>query len=112
MRRIHYSSGSVLTGDRIARVVLEYAEALALDGRADIVEIPVTLPSGNPGSATLLIGPSSQLASVTEESALAEPNDDRLVGELEDRMRRLGRPLTTPMPSQYADFLSSHEEYE
>jgi hypothetical protein len=112
MRRVYYSSGSVLTGDAIAHAILEYAEALAIDGRADIVEIPVTLPSGNAGAATLLIGPSSQLASVTEESSLTEPVDAELVGDLQDRARRIGRPRAYSSQGQYADFLSSHEEYE
>lgn len=111
MRRVYYSSGSVLTGDAIANAVLEFAEALAKDGRADIIEIPVILGSGNRGTATLLVGPSSQLASVTEESEFAGPIDDLLVDDLRQRARRLGthRPVTQP---HYADFLSGHEDYE
>lgn len=110
MRRIYYSSGSVLTDDAIAHAVLEYAEALAKDGRADIVEVPVVLTSGNPGTATMLIGPSSQLASVTEESEFATPQSDTLVEELKRRTRLLGSPH--PATSQYADFLTSSEDYE
>ena len=111
MRRVYYPSGSVLTGDSIALAVLEFAEALAKDGRADIIEIPVVLSSGNRGTATLLVGPSSQLASVTEESDLAAPVDDLLVADLRHRANRVGthRPITQP---QYADFLAGHEDYE
>jgi hypothetical protein len=112
MRRVYYSSGSMLTGDTIAHAVLEYAEALAKDGRADIVEIPVVLPTGNQGTATLLIGPSSQLASVSEESDLREPDDDSLVGQLRDRAMRLGSPRPGTQQPMYADFLSTHEDYE
>ena len=111
MRRVYYSSGSMLTGEAIAQAVLEYAEALAKDGRADIVEIPVVLPSGRTGTATLLVGPSSQLASVTEESEHAVPTDDSLVEDLRDRTMRLGSPRPG-VQQQYADFLSSHEDYE
>ena len=111
MRRVYYSSGSMLTGEAIAQAVLEYAEALAKDGRADIVEIPVVLQSGRTGTATLLVGPSSQLASVTEESDHAGPTDAALVEELRDRTMRLGSPKPGVQP-QYADFLSSHEDYE
>ena len=110
MRRVYYSSGSVLTDDAIAQAVLEYAEALTKDGRADIVEVPVVLSSGHQGTATLLIGPSSQLASVTEESELTPPRSDDLVEEIRRRTRRLGGPH--PSTSQYADFLSSNEDYE
>lgn len=111
MRRLYYSSGSILTGDAIATAVLEYAEALAIDGKADIVEIPIVLSSGSRGTATLLIGPSSQLASVTEESQLQPPRDDKLVEDLHLRTARLesARPDAA---HQYADFLSTHEDYE
>jgi hypothetical protein len=110
MRRIYYSSGSVLTGDAIAHAILEYAEALAKNGRADIVEVPVVLGSGNPGTATMLIGPSSQLASVTEESDLLQPQSDTLVEELHQRTRLLGSP--PPTVNNYVDFLSTSEDYE
>ena len=110
MRRVYYSSGSVLTDDAIAHAVLEYAEALAKDGRADIVEVPVVLASGNHGTATMLIGPSSQLASVTEESDLTPPRSDELVEDIRRRTRRLGSPH--PAANQYADFLASSEDYE
>lgn len=109
MRRVYYSSGSVLTDDAIAAVVLEYAEALGKSARADIVEIPIILESGNRGTATLLIGPSSQLASVTEESTLTSPRDDDLVEEIRTRSRKLDSPR--PMANQfYGD--ASHEDYE
>jgi hypothetical protein len=110
MRRVYYSSGSIVTGDAIADAVLEYAEALAKDGRADIVEVPVVLPSGRIGAATLLIGPTSQLASVTEESDLPVPTDDALVEELKQRSRKLGSPR--PAAHQYAEFLATQEDYE
>ncbi|MET1043286.1 MAG: hypothetical protein ABWX59_04070 [Microbacteriaceae bacterium] len=112
MRRVYYSSGSMLTGDAIAHAVLEYAEALAKDGRADIVEIPVVLASGGTGTATLLIGPTSQLASVTEESELRAPVDESLVNELHSRAMRLGSPRPGTQQPLYADFLSTHEDYE
>ncbi|GAB2449337.1 hypothetical protein HD599_002002 [Conyzicola lurida] len=110
MRRVYYSSGSVLTADSIAAAVLEYAEALAKNGRADIVAVPVVLASGHVGTATLLIGPTSQLASVTEESELPSPDDDQLVADLQDRSRRLGSPK--PAAHQYAEYLTAHEDYE
>ena len=111
MRRVYYPSGSVLTGDSIAQAVLEFAEALAKEGRADIIEIPVVLGSGNLGTATLLVGPSSQFASVTEESELVAPIDDLLVADLRNRARKVvaHRPMTQP---QFAEFFTGHEDYE
>jgi hypothetical protein len=111
MRRVYYASGSVLTADTIAAAVLSYAETLAKDGRVDIVEIPVVLASGSPGTAVMLLGPSSQLASVTEESHLQPPRDDELIDDLRMRAARLSGSRAVPQ-TQYADFLSAHEDYE
>jgi hypothetical protein len=41
MRKIFYAGGHVLTGDRTCKAVLRLARALANNGRADIVDIPV-----------------------------------------------------------------------
>ncbi|MCU1542995.1 MAG: hypothetical protein JWM50_860 [Microbacteriaceae bacterium] len=110
MRRIYYSSGSVLTSDDVATAIMEYAEALTEEGRSDIVDLPTVLESGTAGSATLLISPASQLASVTEESNLAEPDGEALVLELRRRTDRLADPR--PEAHRYAEYLSSPEEYE
>jgi hypothetical protein len=110
MRRVYYSSGSVLTSDDAATAVLLYAEALTEGGRSDIVEVPAVLASGALGSATLLIGPASQLASITEESELPPPESTELVAELHRRIERLTNPR--PDAHRYAEYLVSPEEYE
>jgi hypothetical protein len=108
MRRIHYSSGSVVTGDEIAAAVLEYAEALSTHGTADVVNVPVLLPSGNTATASLLIGPASQIASVPEELASPELHDATVVSELRRRSKALA---SAPSVSLFADFLPA-EDYE
>lgn len=111
MRRVFYPSGSVLTGDSIAQAVLEFAEALAKDGRADIIEIPVVLGSGTTGTATLLVSPASQFASVTEESELTGPVDDVLVADLRNRARKVAAHRATTQP-QFVDYFAGHDDYE
>jgi hypothetical protein len=110
MRRVYYSSGSVLTSDEVSAAVMAYAEALTEEGRSDIVDLPAVLESGRVGTATLLIGPGSQLASVTEESAFASPESDALVSELRRRSERLAEH--GPEAHRYAEYLASPEEYE
>jgi hypothetical protein len=100
----------VLTSDEIASAVLEYAGVLSHEGRSDIVDVPAVLPSGTVGTATLLIGPSSQLASVTEESDLPSPDDVGLVADLHMRGHRLDH--SAPEAHRYAVYLASPEEYE
>jgi hypothetical protein len=111
MRRVFYPSGSVLTGDSIAQAVLEFAEALSKDGRADIIEIPVVLSSGGTGTATLLVSPSSQFASVTEESELTGPVDDVLVADLRNRAQKVATHRATAQP-QFVDYFAGHDDYE
>jgi hypothetical protein len=71
---IHYADGRYLTGDDIARAVVECAQALAREGTAAAtVTVPVWLPEGGVGSVEILIGPASQI--VVEQ---AGPSEDEL----------------------------------
>jgi hypothetical protein len=96
MERIHYAGSSVLTGSRIARSLVGYAEALALRKGAMSVDIPIRRASGELGRATLLIGPASQLFSETEDDGGEEIVDTALVERLTNEAARLGvsQPLT------------------
>ncbi|OQJ61131.1 hypothetical protein DZF92_11505 [Clavibacter michiganensis subsp. insidiosus] len=72
---IHYADGRYLTGDDIARAVVECAQALAREGMAAAtVTVPVWLPQGGVGAVAILIGPASQI--------VVEP-----VGPSEDELR-------------------------
>jgi hypothetical protein len=74
VQTIHYAEGRYLTGDDIAREVVECAQALAREGTAaETVTVPVRLPDGGAGSVEILIGPASQI--VVEP---AGPSDDEL----------------------------------
>ena len=55
---IRYADGRYLTGDDIARALVECAQALALEGTAAAtVAVPVRLPEGGVGEVAILIGP-------------------------------------------------------
>ncbi|MET3802587.1 hypothetical protein ABID70_002542 [Clavibacter michiganensis] len=74
MHTIRYADGRYLTGDDIARAVVECAQALAREGTAAAtVTVPVRLPGGGVGRVAILIGPASQI--VVEP---AGPADDEL----------------------------------
>jgi len=71
---IHYADGRYLTGDDIARALIECAQALAREGMAAAtVTVPVWLPEGGVGEVEILIGPASQI--VVEP---AGPSEDEL----------------------------------
>ena len=68
---IHYADGRYLTGDDIARAVVECAQALAREGMAAAtVTVPIRLPEGGVGSVAILIGPASQI--VVEQAGPSE----------------------------------------
>jgi hypothetical protein len=59
---IHYADGRYLTGDDIARAVVECAQALAREGTAAAtVTVPIRLPEGGVGSVAILFGPASPI---------------------------------------------------
>lgn len=90
MKRIHYASGSLLTGDAIADVLVRYAAALALGAAAAEVRPPVILESGEVGEAVLLLGPASQILVESEAFDGPELEDEEFVAEVDDLTAALG----------------------
>lgn len=110
MKRIYYSSGSVLTGDRIADAVVHYAEALALRETSDTVDIPVHLENGETGRAQLLIGPASQLVVVPDPGKGEGPLDEDAIARMEDLAGKLG--VARPQASNNEDASDYESDYE
>ena len=101
MKRIFYSSGSVVTGDRMAKAVVHYAEVLATRDTSDTIDIPIALGKGKAGRAQMLIGPASQLVVVPEPGIAEQPEDDVTINDLNSRSARLGSPR--PLASDDGD---------
>jgi hypothetical protein len=101
MKRIFYSSGSVVTGDQIAEAVIRYAAVLALRDTSDTIDVPIALDSGRVDRAQLLIGPASELAVVPEESDMDDPEDAETLAELERQIVLHGS--TRPQASAHID---------
>lgn len=92
MERIHYAGGTIVTGTDISRALLDYAAVLARNEASTTIDVPVRDEEGHRTHANLLIGPASQLISVTEPSDLEEIVDEELVAELRAKTERLGPP--------------------
>lgn len=110
MKRIYYSSGSVLTGDKIADAVVHYAEALALRDTSDTVDIPVRLDTGATKRAQLLIGPASQLVVVPDPTEGDEPEDDDAIARMDDLAGKLG--VARPQATNDYDTREYESDYE
>lgn len=97
MKRIVYAGARLLTGSQIADAVLDYAGALAESEAAETVQIPVLTEKGARSTASLLLGPSSQIVAEDEESEFEELRDPEAVAMLQAKTRA-HRPVAT-MPS-------------
>jgi hypothetical protein len=95
MKRIHYASASLLTGDRIADAVVRFAATLAENATAAEVRAPAILDDGEVGEAVLLLGPASQILAESETYDGAELRADDFVAEIDERIAALGPPRAT-----------------
>jgi hypothetical protein len=84
MERIYYAGDHFLTGTDIARALVAYAAALAQQGSAGAVEIPVRHEDdGRRGAVNFLVGPASQLVTENVEAdGYEEIRDEALVARL------------------------------
>ncbi|MGC5225291.1 hypothetical protein ACPW96_22210 [Micromonospora sp. DT81.3] len=89
MKSIIYAHTELLTGDAIAVAVLHYSAALADNGLAETIEIPVVEPDGSRTTALMLVGPASQIVAKGVHTGLDELVDDEVVAELARRTRML-----------------------
>ena len=92
MKRVFYSSGSVVTGDRTAEALVGYAEVLAVRAASDTIDIPIQLDDGSVGRAQFLIGPASQFVVVPEDGTPPGPDDEDTIAELSRRTNSLSSP--------------------
>jgi len=90
MKRIHYASGSLLTGDDIADVLMRFGAALAHNNAAAEVCAPAVVDGGSRGEVLLLLGPASQMLAEDEAFGGEELLDEPFVEEFEQRIAALG----------------------
>lgn len=90
MKHIHYDGSVITTGDDIAEAVVEYAAALGANGRTDTVRVPTFDDHGTATTATILIGPASQIVVDDAEDDALEPEDVGFVDRLREAARDAG----------------------
>ena len=95
MKRIHYASGSLLTGDDIADVLVRYAAALAHNNDSAEVHAPAIVEGDRPGEVLMLLGPASQILVEDEHFAGEELRDQPFVTDVEAKITALGPQRAT-----------------
>jgi hypothetical protein len=98
VERIHYAGSSFVTGDLIARALIDYAHFLTAHNTSASVDIPIRRVDGTVGRANFLLGPTSQLVSESEGSRFGELYDDDLVELLHHRSAGLHDSHPRPLP--------------
>jgi hypothetical protein len=106
MMHLTFSDKSLLVGDEIARLVIEYAAALATAGRADTVEIVAYGADGDKVKALLLLDEGAPLMGESTHSDLPEPDNS----EATDYVREHLNLLTSPPVVGPTDDADTHVE--
>jgi hypothetical protein len=95
MKRIHYASGSLLTGDDIADVLVRFAAALAQNNDSTEVHAPAIVDDQRTGEVLMLLGPASQILVEDEHYAGEELRDEPFVAGVEAKIAALGPQRAT-----------------
>ena len=90
--RVTYAGGSFVTGDDVAKALLDYAAALGGQGKAVAIGVPAMDPAHGTLEVDLLVGPASQMIAEPFETGEPELESTEFVRELRDRVTRLERP--------------------
>ena len=102
MKRISYAEDHLVTGDDIADAVMAYAQALAMKGRSDSIDVPAVDAGGSARFFSILVGPASQMLTsdvlTADESRGDEITDERLVADLAARTAALSGPSPVAVP--------------
>ncbi|WP_271985660.1 hypothetical protein [Pseudoclavibacter terrae] len=96
MDQLHYAGGVYFTSTRIAKELVEYAAALAAVQQAGIVEIPVRHADGSDNMLSVLVGPSSQIATETVTSEVPEFDDSEALATFQRLRAELAEEHEAP----------------
>jgi len=107
MRILSYSGESVLTTDGVGEAVVNYARALIADHSTDVVDIPVIFDDEEI-TASMVIGPASQLMVVPSRSREFALRDELTIARLRAKTAALGPHRIVPTAVNPSDDVS-HE---
>jgi hypothetical protein len=102
MRIVSYSGESVVTTDRVGEAVVDYARALIAENSTDVVDIPV-LFDDEELTASMVLGPGSQLIVVPTRNREVLLQDDLIVARLHAKIAALRPHAVVPVDAEYLD---------
>ena len=87
-----YAENSLLMGDEVVDLMMEYAVLLARQASADSVDVAAISAGGDEVTATFLIGPATIMVAETSRSALPEPENGSAVSYLKEKIEQIKSP--------------------
>jgi hypothetical protein len=92
MQHITFADKSLLVGDEAARILLEYAAALAGDDQADTVILNAISSDGDDVQATFLLSPGSPLMAESATTKADEPDNAEAIAYMSQRLQTIKSP--------------------
>jgi hypothetical protein len=110
MRILSYSGESVVTTDGVGEAVVDYARALIADKSTDVIDIPI-LFEDEELTASLVLGPASQLIVVPSHEIDVELQDEMTIARLHTKTAALGPHTIVPSMSETPDAAAMAFDY-
>src|SRR3954471_17784850 len=100
MKRINYGEVSYLVGDEVADHLVRYTAQLSASQTADVVDVNVLGPDGNPEVASFALGPGVPMTAETTRSELDEPDNTLALAHIISAIQRLTPSTIVPMSDE------------
>ena len=110
MQRIHYGAVAYITGDEIARAVLDYAAILAGSGEAEVIAMPVREPDGELREVRMVLGAGLPIAATDIGPGNPEElHDDALIADLRRRTSSHRNTVRSLTAQELSDLSASQD---
>lgn len=108
MKHVTFAGKSLLVGDEVADLLMEYAALVASSGNADTVDVRAFGADGQEVIATLLLEQGVPIMAETSQSSMMEPDNAQALEYMREKIALMTSPrlvtdLDEPMPPQTDD---------
>ena len=110
MRIVSYSGQSVVTTDGVGQAVVDYARALIAENASDVIDIPVLLDDEEL-TASLIIGPSSQIMVAPCRDEDCGLRDELTIARIRSRIAALGPHRILPTEAVPSELDELNDDY-
>ena len=110
MMNLTFVGKTLLVGDEVAELVVEYAATLARSGGADTVRLMAYGDSGDEVQALLLLSQGASVMAETSNTDKSEPDNGGIASYMRQRLARTGAASFALPLEQQPDSMSAFED--